>query len=540
MISRPSDKVLWLHFLPLDVRRACGVTTRLTDWDQCAVLRWLTLLSSVVARDFCVINPGSLDECPIVNAVMADCLPLIEAGAIRFSMREGDFQQHNVKKQRQYRSQTDLYGGFAPSDTHRILNLVARIYPRQIAVGDSIAARFGMEDFFVRAAASGNSRDAQAAAETFPTAAARIRNEGLALTWPELKAAIETPVVLPRTGLPLTLRAYFEANLLQERHAVLTGVPFFEHSEYLVEGTAPINIGSIVHTLAEIGIVEDILFLTARGVRLLRERDEFNALRQLFLRGEKSRIAHAVGAGELLDWARTSIRMAYGLSAEDIRQADMRLGDRIKAVLDRNVGPSAAIVAAVEQHETLGRIIASVRATVGNQYTDAVHSAFEDLLAHIILFCRDRLDAGAYERRGRRGNYLLEADASERDLQMDLHEYLQGNVINADIRTEVSGISTGRADISVSYGSTRFVIELKKTKSVDRNWRGTAQAAAYQAANVRLGFLGLLDVSDDAGLPTHIEDNLWVESCLPPGGTKAFQVVCFRVPARRKRPSELS
>ena len=142
------DHPLWLHFLPLDVRRACGLSKRLKGQDQLALLRWTTLMSAVVAKDFCVINPGTIEESEITTALLADLFPLIESGLIRFSMKERDFLEHREKKEREYRLTHDSYGSFNSYDIYTMLNEVARVYPRSLSIGDTIADRFGDDEFF--------------------------------------------------------------------------------------------------------------------------------------------------------------------------------------------------------------------------------------------------------------------------------------------------------------------------------------------------------------------------------------------------------
>lgn len=53
-------------------------------------------------------------------------------------------------------------------------------------------------------------------------------------------------------------------------------------------------------------------------------------------------------------------------------------------------------------------------------------------------------------------------DASEADLQADLRDFLKGNLVGAEVLSEVHGVATGRTDLYISFGGPTFVIELKK------------------------------------------------------------------------------
>ncbi|EAQ33712.1 hypothetical protein NB311A_00235 [Nitrobacter sp. Nb-311A] len=85
-------------------------------------------------------------------------------------------------------------------------------------------------------------------------------------------------------------------------------------------------------------------------------------------------------------------------------------------------------------------------------------------------------------------------DASEADLQADLRDSLKGNLVSAEVLSEVRGVATGRTDLYISFGGPTFVIELKKHDgefSREAAERYRPQATSYQAANVRLGFIGV-------------------------------------------------
>lgn len=177
-----------------------------------------------------------------------------------------------------------------------------------------------------------------------------------------------------------------------------------------------------------------------------------------------------------------------------------------------------------------------------DHYGEEVRADFDDLLLHVILFCRSRLDASAKEL-GQRGAYRFRADAKESDLQTDLWQFLAGNFLKADVRTEVPGIAAGRTDVYVSLGGYRFVLELKKEmtdSSPDHLRKHLLQSAAYQATNVRLGFLGVLDLTRQSGPPPHLEENFWLEQYIPPAASQPRYIVVFRVPGLLARPSSLT
>ena len=175
-------------------------------------------------------------------------------------------------------------------------------------------------------------------------------------------------------------------------------------------------------------------------------------------------------------------------------------------------------------------------------YTDIVASDFDELVLQVVLFCKDRQDAARKEL-GKRGAYLHSRDATEFDLQADLREWLSGNYPRADVRTEVEGVAAGRADIYVGLGGHRFIIELKRHKGIvtpESARQYHSQSASYQATNVRLGMLGILELADRTGPAPALEESVWFESFVPYGGQLTRHLLVFRIPGNRALPSSMS
>jgi len=191
----------------------------------------------------------------------------------------------------------------------------------------------------------------------------------------------------------------------------------------------------------------------------------------------------------------------------------------------------------------LQRVLASLRdqLSTSTEYTGDVQRAFDAILQQILIFCSDRQNAEIRDL-GARGAYLRARDPSEADLQSDLREFLKGNLLGAEVLSEVRGIATGRTDLYISLGGPAFVIELKKHEgafSRETANRYQAQATSYQATNVRLGFLGALELVDRSGPAPSIEECLWHSAYVPEGGALARHLIVFRVPGRLKSPSTL-
>ncbi len=175
-------------------------------------------------------------------------------------------------------------------------------------------------------------------------------------------------------------------------------------------------------------------------------------------------------------------------------------------------------------------------------YSGEIRFHFNELLAQIILFCKTRQDGGTKELRDR-GNYLRDRDATEFHLQQDLWQWLSGNFRHGEILDEVEGIATGRADLYAGFGGHRFIIELKRHHGhVDRTTARDYcnQAASYQNTNVKLGFLGVLEIADRVGPPPSLEECIWYDAVVPTNSSVARHLIIFRVPGNLISPSSMS
>lgn len=264
--------------------------------------------------------------------------------------------------------------------------------------------------------------------------------------------------------------------------------------------------------------------------------------------GEISR-ALRVRIDELMKGAKVSGKSKEDASYPQLRrvlQNDQRVGEipadfaeRLEGLLDERTRQSEHIV-----HPVVQRILSEVRIAFAkcSDYKGVVRDDFDELALQVVLFCKDRQDAGLKEL-GARGAYLRDPNATEFQFQADLREWLSGNFRRGDVRTEVEGVAAGRADIYVGFGAHRFIIELKRhhgmvNEDVARQYLG--QAGSYQGTNVKLGMLGVLELVNRDGPPASLDECIWYDAIVPSGTRVARHHVVFRVPGVLRSPSALS
>jgi hypothetical protein len=173
-------------------------------------------------------------------------------------------------------------------------------------------------------------------------------------------------------------------------------------------------------------------------------------------------------------------------------------------------------------------------------YTGAAKARFDRLLVLLIRFCRTRIDSlGAafpYLRRLQHGD--------ERPLEEALHSDLR-DFLAAQGSTEVerSNVASGRADIYLPQPGRpafRFVIEVKRILD---SWTDSniapflRQTTAYQQADLKIGVLAVLDLSDrQAGVP-HFNQCLYVAERDVDAADRRHAVI-VRIPGNKRTPSD--
>ncbi|MEM8502228.1 MAG: hypothetical protein AAF716_03640 [Cyanobacteria bacterium P01_D01_bin.1] len=189
--------------------------------------------------------------------------------------------------------------------------------------------------------------------------------------------------------------------------------------------------------------------------------------------------------------------------------------------------------------------ILSLASRIKDYEAPRVKESFNLLLLHTLRFLESRMDMT--KKNNPRVGYLLkgkEEDSlpKERKLQEDYHDYMFGNIVCGDIKSEVSDVSSGRVDVYFSFGAIHFTAEVKRDQkdcsfeALRKKYLG--QAAEYQNTNVKLGFLLVLDLTEKSHGGNSIEDNINVEILTSPNGFTERLVVVVRVPGNRKVPSK--
>jgi len=132
----------------------------------------------------------------------------------------------------------------------------------------------------------------------------------------------------------------------------------------------------------------------------------------------------------------------------------------------------------------------------------------------------------------------------EADLQQDYYQRLATGQLGGSVSVEPTDIATGRADVIVTFGTLRYLTEIKRelsnstrAKLEDKYIR---QAAEYGNTNVPFGQLLVLDLTPHPYGAPRVDESVWLARHRPPGTTTERLVIVGAVTGNRPAPHDLS
>lgn len=169
-------------------------------------------------------------------------------------------------------------------------------------------------------------------------------------------------------------------------------------------------------------------------------------------------------------------------------------------------------------------------------YTGIIKAHFDYLIVLMVKFLCNRIDGESTKFHYLRSFSKRSEAPKESDLQSDLHNFLLSNI---EAEVEKTDISSGRVDIYIKREGFRIVIELKRSFtqwSDDLLEPFLIQTTAYQQTDIRLGLLGVLDLSDRQPGAPHFDQCFAVKS-FKAGEMDQRTALVMRVPGNVRTPS---
>lgn len=203
----------------------------------------------------------------------------------------------------------------------------------------------------------------------------------------------------------------------------------------------------------------------------------------------------------------------------------------------------SALADAVHTSDNIQRILADIGSSFDGlkDFQHIARSRFLMICWKLLVFLEHRLDATATQ--DPTGAYLFhrasEPKPLEKKLQSDLLSFLhRGKLPSGD---EIRGVGGGRADVEVKIDRHRFIIEVKRElidgsfDNIMRSYGG--QAKTYQATNVKLGFLFVLDLSKTIQSTPDIENCVQIKRGIFFNDGIDRGMILLKMPGNRVPPS---
>lgn len=221
-----------------------------------------------------------------------------------------------------------------------------------------------------------------------------------------------------------------------------------------------------------------------------------------------------------------------------LRSSDAAGAEELATAIEQS-----AMADAAHTSDNIKRLLAEIGTSFDGlvDFQGDARARFLMIVWKLLLFIEHRLDSTAAQDPG--GAYLFrrpgETKPLEKHLQADILAFLRRTKI--PVGDEIRGVGGGRADVEVKIDRHRFIIEVKRELS-DGSFENImlsygGQAKTYQATNVKLGFLFVLDLSKTARSTPDIENCIQIRRGVLFGDDIDRGMVLLRMPGNRIPPS---
>ncbi|UOZ03505.1 hypothetical protein [Amycolatopsis sp. WQ 127309] len=205
-------------------------------------------------------------------------------------------------------------------------------------------------------------------------------------------------------------------------------------------------------------------------------------------------------------------------------------------------------------HPVLDPLLDKVLLDLGQSsaFTGRVRTTFSLLVEQTILFLFSRADLttktwGLHKEKDKDYRRLLQKGSKkplEGDLQQDYYQWLATGQLAGQCAVEISDIARGRADVVITFGTIRYLTEikreLKRADPVSVEAAYLQQATEYGNTNVPFGQLLVLDLTPHLDGTPRLDESVWVARHKPQGTVTDRWVVAGVVAGNRPTPSGLS
>ncbi len=331
--------------------------------------------------------------------------------------------------------------------------------------------------------------------------------------------------------------SWYEPALTIEQHIL----PIYTASRTMFRRTATGSLEGLVRPAIENGLLETKAnaYVLRRWIEENGSHDSREVAQELYDRLEKiiTDGATAPPTTAATDWSPVAalLNMTSLSSGEKVRLIPL-FSDVLRLQLSNIDSTTTAVI------ETC---LSSVENHPDFKFSMELRQLYGAVLMSSIQFLSSRLSGTAHHYP--HFKYLFESRDGRMPTESDLHhdyvQFLSGFWLGTNI--EVSDVGGGRADVQFRLGPESLVCEVKREES-DASFSNLEavyleQTVAYQVRSARLGFLLVLDLTDEAkGMAKHISELVKPTEYLRVGETQPRHCLILKVPGRKQLPSALT
>lgn len=220
---------IFLSFLNPESRRIFGLYERLSADEHVAHLSVVLNLAVFLCKEFTVISPGVLLECPIASRVLEANSDYGSARIIRYPMRERTLQELLDKKQSQYSVVRSEYKSmFRAGRSRSFLDKISAFIDKPVHSGKSIVANWEMAPDANQSWGELKEAMGSRLVEEVRELPRGLADDGLGITWPAMRDRLRSDV-LEDFGERLRVelqREYLAGYIHHFSLRTISGVPF--------------------------------------------------------------------------------------------------------------------------------------------------------------------------------------------------------------------------------------------------------------------------------------------------------------------------
>ena len=275
---------VFLEFLSRDSQEFHGLTTDPTRMKRNRLLSEALNAAVFLCSEYCIVPPSFFVESQLTRELLLQNSDYLGERLIRMPLREKSLEEFWEKKEREYAAVKKAYPDVFDKYKQNYLKRYSdALVPRNFNVGDSIVDAWEAGPDIDDAWKSIRDEIAGADLELLRKVPGHIRDSGLAVTWPAIKAAIKRPVGVDPTKLHYILQHHYLSVYIRSLGLrIVTRLPLSRVDFLLGEEGLCYDYDALKSALDPIKLLRLIKTISPQSLIELRKKSGFLVFRDMF------------------------------------------------------------------------------------------------------------------------------------------------------------------------------------------------------------------------------------------------------------------